>query len=165
MFDYYHSGGLDIAFLGSAEIDRDGNVNVSKMNGRNAGQGGFIDISSTSKKTVFVSYFTAKGMEVSVEDGKLRIEKEGAVPKLVERVAQITYNGRIAAADGREAVYITERAVFKLSGDGIVLTEIAPGADLERDVIAGMGFRPIVSGDLKLMDQRIFIPGRMGIFD
>ena len=165
MFDYYHTGSLDIAFLGSAEIDRDGNVNASKMNGRNAGQGGFIDISTTSKKTVFVSYFSAKGLKASVADGKLKIEQEGKIPKLVDKVAQITYNGRIAADEGREATYITERAVFKLTRDGVMLTEIAPGVDLEKDVLSNMGFRPLVADDLKVMDARIFTPGRMGIFD
>ena len=165
MFDYYHTGSLDIAFLGSAEIDREGNVNASRMNGRNAGQGGFIDISTTSKKTVFVSYFSAKGLKASVADGKLNIEQEGKIPKLVEKVAQITYNGRIAADEGREAVYITERAVFKLTRDGIMLTEIAPGVDIEKDVLANMGFMPLVADDLKVMDARIFIPGRMGVFN
>lgn len=165
MFDYYHTGSLDIAFLGAAEIDRYGNVNASRMNGRNAGQGGFIDISTTSRKTVFVSYFSAKGLKASVANGKLNIDQEGKIPKLVENVAQITYNGRIAADDGREAVYITERAVFKLTRDGIVLTEIAPGVDIEKDVLANMGFRPKVAEDLKMMDARIFIPGRMGVFD
>jgi len=165
MFDYYHTGSLDVAFLGAAEIDKEGNVNVSKMNGRNAGQGGFIDISTTSKKTVFVSYFGAKGLKASVSGGKLCIEQEGQIPKFVERVAQITYNGRIAAEDGREAVYITERAVFKLTKEGLMLTEIAPGVDLENDVIAHMGFRPLVADDMKIMEKRVFIPGRMGVFD
>lgn len=165
MFDFYHSGGLDIAYLGSAEIDKYGNVNVSKMGGRNAGQGGFIDISTTSKKTVFVSYFSTKGLKTSVSGGKLNIEQEGQIPKLVDTVDQITYNGKIAIEDGREAVYITERAVFKLTPDGVMLTEIAPGVDLEKDVLAHMGFKPLIADDLKLMDERIFIPGRMGIFD
>ncbi|MDR3296101.1 MAG: acyl CoA:acetate/3-ketoacid CoA transferase [Clostridiales Family XIII bacterium] len=165
MFDYYHGGNLDIAFLGTAETDRAGNVNVSKMGGRNAGQGGFIDISTTSKKTVFVSFFTAKGLKTSIADGKLKIDREGAVPKLVEHVAQITYNGSIALADGREAVYITERAVFKLTKDGLMLTEIAPGADLEKDILAHMEFKPLISDKVKLMDERIFVPGRMGCFD
>ena len=165
MFDYYHTGSLDIAFLGAAEIDRDGNVNASRMNGRNAGQGGFIDISTTSQKTVFVSYFSAKGLKASVANGKLNIEQEGKIPKLVDKAAQITYNGRIAADEGREAVYITERAVLKLTNGGVMLTEIAPGVDLEKDVLANMGFRPLIADNLKVMDARIFTPGRMGIFD
>lgn len=165
MFDYYHTGSLDVAFLGTAEVDKHGNVNVSKMSGRNAGQGGFIDISSTSKKTVFVTFFTAKGMKASVSDGKLVIDQEGALPKFVDEVAQITYNGEVAVKDGRKAVYITERAVFELTKDGLMLTEIAPGVDLEKDVLGQMKFTPIISDQLKTMDERIFIPGRMGLFD
>jgi propionate CoA-transferase len=165
MFDYYHTGSLDVAFLGTAEIDKAGNVNVSKMGGRNAGQGGFIDISQTSKKTVFTSFFTTKGMKVSITDGRLAIEQDGAIQKLVEQVSQITYNGKIAAEDGRKAIYVTERAVFELTKDGILLIEIAPGIDLEKDILGRMGFRPLISSKLRLMDERIFRPGRIGMFD
>jgi propionate CoA-transferase len=165
MFDYYHAGCLDVCFLGAAEVDKDGNVNVSKMNGRNAGQGGFIDISTTSKKAVFVTYFSAKGMKTTIAGGKLQIDQEGAVPKFVEHVAQITYNGKIAAQDGREAVYITERAVFRLTKDGIMLMEIAAGIDLEKDILANMGFKPLISDNLKVIDERVFLPRRMGVFD
>ncbi|MDR1246723.1 MAG: hypothetical protein LBK57_06810 [Clostridiales Family XIII bacterium] len=165
MFDYYHAGRLDICFLGTAEVDRDGNVNVSKIGGRNAGQGGFIDISQTSKKAVYVSYFTAKGLKERIVDGKLVIDCEGSIPKFVNHVAQITYNGQVAAKDGRKAVYITERAVFTLTDKGIMLTEIAPGIDLEKDILARMEFEPLISDSLKTMDSRIFTPGRMGLFD
>lgn len=165
MFDFYHGGGLDIAFLGVAEVDKDGNVNVSQLGDRKMGQGGFIDISQASKKVVFVSTFRAKGFKASVGDGKLKIEQEGAAPKFVEKVKQITYNGRLAAERGQEVVYVTERAVFKLTKDGIMLTEIAPGMDLEKDILGQMEFKPIISDDLKQMDERIFIPGRMGCFD
>jgi propionate CoA-transferase len=165
MFDFYHGGGLDIAFLGAAEVDKVGNVNVSLMSGRPSGQGGFMDISQCSKKTVFVMFFTASGFKGSVKDGKMVIDQEGGISKIVDKVAQITYSGQLAMADGREAVFVTERAVFKLTKEGLLLTEIAPGMDLERDVLGKMGFKPIVSKDLKLMDARIFTPGRMGCFD
>ncbi|MCL2126168.1 MAG: hypothetical protein FWH33_09315 [Oscillospiraceae bacterium] len=165
MFDYYHSGGLDIAFLGAAEIDSEGNVNVSRFGGRAAGQGGFIDISQTSKKVVFCTYFKAKGFEADVEGGKLVIKNEGKVPKFVDKVEQITFNGKLSRQKGQEVVICTERCVFRLVKDGVMLTEIAPGLDLERDIIGNMGFRPIVSDDLKVMDGRIFVPGRMGCFD
>ena len=165
MFDYYHSGALDIAFLGAAEIDAEGNVNVSRFGGRAAGQGGFIDISQTAKKVVFCTYFKAKGFESSVVDGKLVINSEGQVPKFVDKVDQITFNGKLSREKGQEVVICTERAVFKLVKEGVMIIEIAPGMDLEKDIIGNMGFKPIISKDLKLMDERIFIPGRMGCFD
>ena len=165
MFDFYHGGGLDITVLGAAEVDKDGNVNTSKFGGQPNGHGGFIDISQSSKKVVFGVLMTAKGMEAEISDGKLNIKKDGQIPKFVDQVEQITFNGKVSVASGQEAVYITERAVFKLGKDGLILTEIAPGVDLEKDVLSQMGFRPIISEDLKLMDERIFIPGRMGCFD
>ncbi|MCL2391790.1 MAG: hypothetical protein FWC66_04160 [Oscillospiraceae bacterium] len=165
MFDYYHSGGLDIAFLGAAQIDAEGNVNVSRFGGRAAGQGGFIDISQTAKKVVFCTYFKAKGFESSISDGKLNITNEGKVPKFVEKVDQITFCGKRSRAKGQEVVICTERCVFELVEQGVMLTEIAPGIDLEKDILANMGFKPIISKALKVMDQRIFIPGRMGCFD
>lgn len=165
MFDFYHAGGLDITFLGVAEADRDGNVNVSNFRGITVGQGGFIDISQTSRKVVFCTSFRAKGLKTSVADGKLGIEQEGAVAKFVDRVNQITFNGRRALANGQEVVFCTERAVFRLTEEGMMLTEIAPGVDLEKDILAQMGFKPIISPDLKTMDPRIFMPGRMGCFD
>ena len=164
MFDFYHGGGLDIAFLGAAQIDRAGNVNVSKFAGHVAGQGGFIDITQNSKKVVFCTYFRAKGLQASAKDGALCIGQEGAFPKFVEQVEQITFNGRYAAQCGKEILYVTERGVFRLTPDGIMLTEIAPGVDLERDIIAQMDFVPLISGTLKSMSREIFIPGRMGCF-
>ena len=165
MFDYYHSGCLDIAFLGAAEVDSEGNVNVSRFGGRAAGQGGFIDISQTSKKVVFCTYFKAKDFDSSVEDGKLVIKNEGKVPKFVDKVEQITFNGKLSREKGQEVVICTERCVFQLIKEGVMLTEIAPGVDLQRDILDNMGFKPIISDDLKVMDSRIFIPGRMGCFD
>jgi len=165
MFDFYHGGGLDIAFLGAAQLDGEGNVNVSRFGGRAAGQGGFIDISQTSKKVVFCTYFKAKGLETSIHDGKLSINKEGGVPKFVSMVDQITFNGKLSRQKGQEVIICTERGVFRLVEDGVMLIEIAPGVDLEGDIIGNMGFRPIISDNLKIMDERIFIPGRMGCFD
>jgi len=165
MFDFYHAGGLDITFLGAAQIDAEGNVNVSRFGGRAAGQGGFIDISQTAKKVVFCTYFKAKGFESSVEGGKLVITNEGKVPKFVDKVDQITFNGKLSREKGQEVVICTERCVFRLVEDGVMLTEIAPGVDLEKDIIGNMGFRPIISDDLKVMDGCIFTPGRMGCFD
>lgn len=165
MFDYYHGGNLDMTFLGAAQVDRDGNVNVSRFGGRAAGQGGFIDISQTSKKVVFCTYFTAKGFEATVAGGKLHIEKEGAVPKFVEKVDQITFNGTLARAEGKEVCFVTERCVFVLAEQGLMLTEIAPGVDMQQDILSHMSFCPQISGKLKRMDARIFTPGRMGCFD
>jgi len=165
MFDFYHGGGLDIAVLGAAQVDAKGNVNVSKFNGQAAGQGGFIDISQTSKKTVFCTTFNTKGFKGTAADGKLTIEQEGGIPKFVAEVDQITFNGPLAVEEGREVVFITERGVFKLEKEGITLTEVAPGVDVEKDIIPNMGFRPVISPDLKVMDARIFAPGRMGCFD
>jgi len=163
MFDFYHGGGLDIAFLGVAQIDRDGNVNASMFDGISSGQGGFIDISQSSRKTVFCTFFKAKGLKAAVEDSQLQILREGAIPKFVETVDQITFNGKVALSMGKQVVYVTERAVFELTEKGLVLTELAPGIDLERDVIQQMAFRPIVSENLKRMDPRIFAPGKMGL--
>jgi propionate CoA-transferase len=165
MFDFYHGGGLDMTFLGAAQVDAEGNVNVSRFGGRAAGQGGFIDISQTAKKVVFCTYFKAKDFESSVENGKLVITSEGKIPKFVDKVEQITFNGKLAREEGREVVICSERAVFRLVAGGVMLTEIAPGVDPEKDVIANMGFRPIISENLKTMDSRIFTPGRMGCFD
>lgn len=165
MFDFYHGGGLDITFLGAAEIDKEGNVNVSKFGNRIAGTGGFIDISQSTPRVVFVSYFKAKDFEAKVSDGKLQIIKQGDVVKLKEKVGQISFSGKVAAAKNQDVTVITERAVFKLGKEGLILTEIAPGVDLEEDILKQMEFKPIISKDLKEMDARIFKPGRMGIFD
>ena len=165
MFDFYHAGGLDACFLGAAQIDREGNVNSSRFNGVSSGQGGFIDISSTSKKIVFITYFRAKGLKTSGEGGRLIIREEGKVPKLVNKVDEITFNGQVAIAAGQDVVICTERAVFRLTDGGLMLTEIAPGIDLEKDVLAQMEFAPLISDKLQVMDERIFTPGRMGCFD
>ncbi len=156
-FDFYDGGGIDISFLGLAQVDRHGNVNVSKFSGRAVGCGGFIDISQNAKKVAFCGTFTAGGLEVAVENGALRILKEGRQRKFVDQVEQISFAGRYAAAVQQAVLYITERAVFRLRAEGLELIEIAPGIDLEADILAHMAFRPLM-GNVRLMDEKLFQP-------
>ncbi len=162
-FDFYDGGGLDMAFLGAAEVDREGNVNVSKFGPRFVGPGGFINISQNSKKIIFVGTFTAGGLKVAVEDGKVRIEQEGKERKFIDQVEQKTFSGRYAAMNKRPVLYVTERCVFRLREEGLELIEVAPGIDMERDVLALMDFKPIINKDPQLMDRRIFQTQPMGL--
>ncbi|KWZ83827.1 acyl CoA:acetate/3-ketoacid CoA transferase [Heyndrickxia coagulans] len=157
LFDYYHGTGVDIAFMGAAEVDQNGNVNVSKFGSRTVGCGGFIDITQSAKKVVFCTTFTGGGLEISVGNGKLNILQEGKIKKFTENVQQITFSGNYAANGLQEVMYITERAVFALTKEGLVLTEIAPGVDLKKDVLNQMKFQPLIAPELKIMDAKIFI--------
>ena len=164
-FDFYDGGGLDLAYLGLAETDKHGNINVSKFKGRVAGCGGFINITQNAKRVVFCGSFTAAGLEVAVGDGKLTIVKEGKARKFLDHVEQITLSGDYAKKVKQPVLYITERAVFKLTAEGMMLTEVAPGVDLEKDILALMDFKPIISPNLKIMDERIFRAESMGLQD
>lgn len=157
LFDYYHGTGVDITFMGAAEVDQNGNVNVSKFGSRTVGCGGFIDITQSAKKVVFCTTFTGGGLKISVGNGKLNILQEGKIKKFTENVQQITFSGDYAANGSQYVMYITERAVFVLTKEGLVLTEIAPGIDLKKDVLNQMEFQPLIASDLKIMDAKIFI--------
>ncbi|WP_427112306.1 acyl CoA:acetate/3-ketoacid CoA transferase [Megasphaera sueciensis] len=161
-FDFYDGGGLDLAILGLAETDVEGNINVSKFNGRIAGCGGFINITQSSKKVIFCGTFTAGGLKEEIRDGKLIIVSEGKNKKFSQHVEQITFSGAYATTVGQSVLYVTERAVFRLTAAGMELIEVAPGIDIQKDILDQMNFQPIIN-DVKEMDPRIFLDGPMGL--
>jgi propionate CoA-transferase len=162
-FDFYDGGGLDMAFLGLAQADAAGNLNVSRFGPKLAGAGGFINISQNAKKVVFMGTFTAGGLQAVLEQGTLRIAKEGRARKFVRQVEQVTFSGPYAARAGKPVLYITERCVFRLTDQGLAVIEIAPGVDLEKDILARMDFAPLIPHEPDLMPAGIFSPEPMGL--
>jgi propionate CoA-transferase len=160
-FDFYDGGGLDLTFLGLAQMDVEGNVNVSKFGDRVAGVGGFVNITQTAKEVVFMGSLTAKGLEVRAEGGRLAILREGTVKKVVPKVEHLSFNGAHSGRRGTKVLYVTERAVFEMRGGRLALTEIAPGVDLARDVLAQLAAPVAVAPDLTEMDARIFTDAPM----
>ena len=161
-FDFYDGGGLDVAFLGLAQADQKGNINVSRFGPKIAGCGGFINITQNAKKVIYCGTFTAGGLKVTVADGALKILQEGSSKKFIKQVEQITFSGDYAIEKGQPVLYITERAVFALTPEGVTLKEVAPGVDLQRDILDQMDFVPIIR-NVKIMDMRIFRDEPMGL--
>ena len=162
-FDFYDGGGLDIAILGMAQMDRMGNINVSKFGSKLAGAGGFINISQNARKVVFVGTFTATKSIMHIDAGKLILEKEGDGKKFVQEVEHRTFSGEQAIKAKQEVLYVTERCVFSLNEKGVTLIEIAPGINLEKDILSQMDFIPVISKELASMDARIFVDTPMGL--
>lgn len=162
-FDFYNGRGVDITFMGFAEIDGEGNVNATKFGDRAAGAGGFIDITQSARRVVFLGTLTAQGLQTQGTGGLLRIIKDGRVAKCVERVQQVSFNGRLALKRDQSVVVVTERAVFRLGSDGWILEEVAPGIDLEHDVLAQMKFRPLLSENLRVISPRVFGTESVGL--
>jgi acyl CoA:acetate/3-ketoacid CoA transferase len=154
-FDYYSGGGVDVAFLGMGEADAEGNVNVSHLGGTLIGPGGFIEIAQNAKKVVFCGTFDAQGSRLECAGGSLRVVQPGKVKKLVNRVERITFSGAFARARGQEVLYVTERAVFRLGQAGLELVEVAPGVEIDRDVLPHMGFAPSI-GPVRPMPAECF---------
>jgi propionate CoA-transferase len=155
-FNFYDGGGIDVAFLGMAQADRAGNVNVSKVGNMLTGCGGFINITQNAKKVVFCGTFTAKGTRCQIGGGTIHIDQKGEILKFVEQVDQITFSGDYSRSSSQEVLYVTERAVFALTHEEMTLIEIAPGVDLDDQILSRMGFRPVIAADLKQMDRAIF---------
>jgi propionate CoA-transferase len=155
-FDYYSGGGIDLSFLGMGEMDGAGNVNVSHLGGSLVGPGGFMEIAQNAKKVVFCGTFDAKGGKLSFHDGQLEILKQGEIPKLVGTVERITFSGAYAQEQRQQVMYVTERAVFVLTAEGVELKEVAPGIIIERDILPYMGFTPIIKNPT-VMKAEFFI--------
>ena len=164
-FDFYDGGGLDMTFLGLAQVDRFGNLNVSKFGPKLAGAGGFINISQKAKKVIFVGTFTAGKLQIAAGNGTLAIVTEATARKFVADVEHVTFSGRFAVQNRQPVLYVTERCVFALRPDGLELIEVAPGIEIERDILRLMDFAPLIPSDPALMDARIFTDAPMGLRD
>jgi len=162
-FDFYDGGGLDAGFLGLGQVDSAGDLNVSKFGPKLAGAGGFINISQNAKEVVFVGTFGAGRLRINVADGRLTILEEATARKFVKAVEHVTFSGAYAAVRGQRVLYVTERCVFELRAGGLELTEVAPGIDIERDILALMDFKPLTRCDPIPMDTRIFREGTMDL--
>jgi propionate CoA-transferase len=162
MFDFYHGGGLDLTCLGMAECDSIGNVNTSKFGGKLNGCGGFIDISQNARAVVFAGTFTAGGLKIAIEDGKVRVLQEGRAKKFVRQVEQVTFSGKYAAQKSQPVIYVTERCVFQLTEHGLELIEVAPGIDIERDILPNMAFKPHIHNPVT-MNPSIFLDKPMDL--
>ncbi|MBS3943766.1 MAG: acyl CoA:acetate/3-ketoacid CoA transferase [Dethiobacter sp.] len=163
MFEFINGGGLDQTFVGFAQADIHGNVNVSKLGNRFIGVGGFVDITQSAKSVVFCGTFMAGEMDVTVTDGKMIIVRDGKYSKFIEQVGQISFSGDYARKMGQRVLYVTERAVFELMESGLTLIEVAPGVDLEKDILSKMAFKPLISPSLKTMDHKVFTVGELGL--
>jgi acyl CoA:acetate/3-ketoacid CoA transferase len=164
-FCYFQAAGFDASLLSFLEIDREGSVNVSRLAAvphRTAGAGGFVDITARARKIVFSGYFNA-GAKLSIADGKLVVDKEGKVAKIVEKVDQVSFSGRRARAQGQDITYVTERCVMRLADDGLVLTEVAPGIDIHRDILEQAAAPISVAEDVREMDAALFRPDKIGL--
>ena len=158
-FSFFDGGGLDIGVFGLSEVDKDGDVNTSLLNGKIISVGGFANIAATAKKAIFVGTFTAGGIQCKVEDGKMVIEQEGKFKKFVDSCPQLTFNADQSLGKGNKIIFITERCVIERTKEGMVLTEIAPGIDLQTQILDQMGFAPVIpQGGPKLMDAELFQP-------
>lgn len=155
-FDLYCGGGLDIAFLGFGEFDKAGNVNATKLGGLAVGPGGFIDIAQNARKVVFCGTLTAKGTRLDIGGGQILVREQGSIKKLVDTVEQISFSGQSSLARGQQVLYLTERASFRLTAQGVELFEIAPGIDLQRDVLDQIGFSPLIAKDLRVMSPEYY---------
>lgn len=162
-FDFYDGGGLDQAFLGLAECDQAGNINVSRFGPKIAGCGGFINITQTTPVVIYCGTFTSKGLKLDIHDGKLNILQDGTIMKFKNKVEQVTFSAEFAKEQNQKVLYITERCVFELRQEGLTLIEIAPGVDLKKDILGHMEFAPLIADDLKLMDERLFREAKMGL--
>lgn len=162
-FEYYNGAGIDFTFMGAGEMDESGNVNATKMGDKAPGAGGFIDITARAKNVIFCSTFTGKGLKVNFGEDGLHILEEGKIRKMVKKVQQISYNGKIAGDMKQNMVYVTERAVFRLTPEGPMLVEIAKGIDLQKDILDQMDFKPLIADDLKYTDTRIYMEEWSGL--